>query len=267
MHFPLKVGLGIDDAIDTETGKPADWKKVEDLLSSTHTREINLHLAPTIQDFPQMANSTEDPHNIEMVTEYIIRDIAAVVGRFGPERVLVETVGGVRGGFLPSGYLHETVGQVIFETGCGLLLDISHARLAAWSLGMDAQEYIQGLPVKQIREIHVTGIQRFAGEWVQLVREATGAEHIIRQYEGQLLDHLPMTDADWRFFSWAMENARSGQWGKPRIVSFEYGGVGSLFAAVTNRDALAEQIPRLYNMIKGDNRFESEGADHLPAHF
>ena len=254
VHFPLKVGLGIRDAIDTETGRPADWNRVERLLTETGTRQVNLHLAPTVNDYPDFSCGMMDPHEIEMVTERMIQDVAAVTERFGPERVIVETVAGARGGFLPPGYLLETVGQVITETNCGLLLDISHARLAARFQGVDAREYIQGLPVEQIHEIHITGIQRFEGEWIRLVRRARIEEHLIELYAGQLVDHLPMTDVDWTFFSWAVEKAQSGAWGNPRMVTFEYGGVGSLFEAVTKRCALAKQITRLLAMVKGEEK-------------
>ena len=50
VHFPLRVGSGIGDAIDTETHQPAGWKKIETLLTQTDTPFVNLHLEPTVHD-------------------------------------------------------------------------------------------------------------------------------------------------------------------------------------------------------------------------
>ena len=60
-----------------------------------------------------------------------------------------------------------------------------------------------------------------------------------------------MTDKDWEFFAWAMEQVHSGAWGQPWIVTFEYGGVSPLYEAVTKMGVLAEQVPRLYALVKG----------------
>lgn len=55
---------------------------------------------------------------------------------------------------------------MIADTGCGLLHDLAHARLAARALGMDERETIQALPVRRVRELHITGIGLHEGEWV-----------------------------------------------------------------------------------------------------
>ncbi|MCP5095915.1 MAG: hypothetical protein GY943_10205, partial [Chloroflexi bacterium] len=60
VHFPLRVGAGIGDAIDTETKQLPDWSKVETLLKQTDTPLVNLHLSPTIQDYPNIPVDTTD---------------------------------------------------------------------------------------------------------------------------------------------------------------------------------------------------------------
>jgi len=194
--------------------------------------------------------NTTDPAHIDMLTEYLICDVRAVVGRFGPERVIIENDHGNGDRHLLAAYLPKTVWQIIEETGCGLLLDLSHARLAARRLSMDAREYVSLLPVEHIREIHVTGIQRFGGRWTHLLHRAGISDSTIQHFADRLLDHLPMTDKDWRFFAWAMEQVHSGAWAKPWVVTFEYGGVGPLFKAITDPRVLTEQIPRLYELVK-----------------
>jgi uncharacterized protein (UPF0276 family) len=140
---------------------------------------------------------------------------------------------------------------LIEETGCGLLLDVSHAQLAAHYLGVDVRRYIEALPLDRIREIHVTGVQRFEGRWVELAHQIGVAPDVIQHFAGHLVDHLPITDEGWTFVEWALEQVRNGAWGQPYVVTFEYGGVSRLFEAVTDADVLAEQIPRLYTLVKG----------------
>jgi uncharacterized protein (UPF0276 family) len=250
VHFPLKVGLGIGDAVDTETGQPADWDKVETLLSQTGTPLVNLHLAPSTRDYPDIPVDTVDPVHIEMLTERMIKDIDGVVERFGAERVVVENDHDSRGRHLRPAFLPDVICRVVQETGCGLLFDVSHARLAAHHLELNAREYIQALPTAYVREIHITGIQRFEGRWIDLAQRIGIEADVVQHFAGQLIDHLPMTEEDWKFATWSMELAHSGAWGQPWIVTFEYGGVSALYQAVTDVDVLAEQIPRLYTLVK-----------------
>jgi uncharacterized protein len=251
VHFPLLVGSGIDDAIDAETGQPADWARIETLMAQTETPFVNVHLASRVQDHPGIPANTNDPAHIEMLTEHLIRDVRVVVKRFGAERVMVKNDFDIGGEHLPPAYLPDCICRVVEETGCGLLLDVSHARIAAHDLGMDTREYIGRLPIQRIREIHVTGIQRFEGPWIEALRQAGIDAVTIQRFAGRLLDHLPMTGEDWEFFAWAMTQVHSGAWGRPWIVTFEYGGVGPLFQALTQADVLAEQIPRLYKLVNG----------------
>lgn len=250
VHFSLKVGTGVGDAIDTETNRPADWRQVERLLVQTETPLVNLHLSPRQTDHPDIPCDSDNPDHVEMIAEWLIRDVSAVAARFGPERVIVES--DYPGPFLTlrPAILPEVVGLVIEETGCGLLLDLSHARLAARALRMDARSYISALPVERTREIHVTGLGFLEGKWLDRMRVANVEDHVIQHLTGQLIDHLPMTDDDWAFFAWSVEQLRRGAWGSPWIVAFEYGGVGPLWEALTEREALVEQLPRLRTMIQ-----------------
>jgi uncharacterized protein (UPF0276 family) len=245
VHFPLRVGTGTGDAVDTETGGPADWHKVEALLLQTGTPLVNLHLEVSRDDYPHIPVDTTHPAHIEMVTGNLIRDVRAVVQRFGPERVVVENDHSARGQHLRPAFLPGTIHRVVRETGCGLLLDVSHARLAAHTLGMDARDYIDQLPTDRTREIHISGLQRVEGPLVERARRAGLAEEIIQRYAGHLVDHLPITGVGWRFYAWALEQVHRGLWGTPWIVTFEYGGVKGIWEMITDRAVLAEQIPRL----------------------
>jgi len=117
-------------------------------------------------------------------------------------------------------------------------------------MGADIYDYIGGLPTGKIHEVHVTGIHRFEGRWIDVAQEAGFDPHLIEQYMGRLVDHLPMTDKDWTFLAWALEQIKNGNWGKPWVVTFEYGGIGGPFASITDIDVLRTQVPRLVKMIK-----------------
>ena len=135
------------------------------------------------------------------------------------------------------------------ETGCGLLLDLAHVRLAARVLGVDVRQYAEALPVERIREIHVTGVQRVEGRWLERMQRQEVAPAEMQRLTGRLIDHLPMTGEDWSLCEWAMGQIRAGRWSRPWIVTFEYGGVGPLWEALTDADALRTQVPRLRRIV------------------
>ncbi len=248
--LPAAGRPGQGDAVDTETRQAADWAGVDALLGRTDTPYVNLHLAPTVHDHPTIPIDSTDPAHVEELTACLVRDVRAVVERFGAGRVIVENDHDNGGLHLRPGYLPGVIRQVVEATGCGLLLDLSHARLAAHALGIDARDYLRALPLERVREIHLTGIQPFDERWVAALRRAGIADGVIERFAGRLLDHLPLTEADWEFTAWAIDQVQRGAWGQPRVVALEYGGVGPLWEAVTDADVLADQVPRLYDLVK-----------------
>jgi uncharacterized protein (UPF0276 family) len=180
----------------------------------------------------------------------MIQDLLAVVRRFGPDKVIAESIYGHSGTYLPQSFLPQVVTRVIEETGCGFLFDLSHARLAARCLGMEPREYIALLPMKRVREIHVTGIQLFDRSYADRLRRAGVPEDKISRFEGHLLDHLPMTDADWPFLSWSLDQIQQGNWGTPWVVTFEYGGVNSWWEAITDPQVIVDQVARMRQYLQ-----------------
>jgi hypothetical protein len=250
VHFPLIAGFGTGDVLDAETGRPADWAKVERLLAQTNTPLVNVHLSASAAEYPDLPPDTEDPAHIAIVVERLLTDLVAVVRRFGADRVVAENDPANAGDWLRPAFLPSVISQVIREAGCGLLLDLAHVRLSAEALGMTPEAYASALPVERIREIHVTGVQRVEGHWVERMQRAGVPAERIASIAGKRFDHLPLTAADWLFFEWAMGQIRSGKWSSPWVVTFEYGGVGSLWGAITDAELLQEQVPRLYQVVK-----------------
>lgn len=222
VHFDLQAAKG--------TMAATRWDTITTLLEKTDTRHVNLHLHPTLDNFPGIPLDTTDPAHVQEVTERLISDILQAVARFGAERVIVENLiyRPPNGRILRPAVEPDVINRVIAETGCGFLLDISHARISARSLGMDEQTYITLLPVDRLRELHVTGMSHINGE---------------------IHDHLPMTNADWPMLDWALARIASGEWAEPWVVSFEYGGIGPQFAWRSDASVIADQVPRLYNLV------------------
>jgi uncharacterized protein (UPF0276 family) len=219
VHFTLKAGSG--------RIQKTDWKLVEQLLRQTGTAYVNLHIAPESKDFPGIPVDTQCAEEYRAVIDRVITDVQLVVNRFGADRVIVENVPyrGKDGSILRPGVEPGAIHQVLDETGCGLLLDISHARITAHRLGMDEHVYMAALPIDRLHELHFTGLHNL---------------------HGYLQDHLPVLEADWPVLDWVQERIQRKEWSLPTMLAFEYGGVGEKFSWRSDMAVIAEQAPRLY---------------------
>jgi uncharacterized protein (UPF0276 family) len=224
IHFELTAGTG--RLHETE------WAVIDEFQALTGTPYVNLHLAALTDHFPGMAADTQEPADACRVVDALLNDVCAVVERFGPENVIAENVMyyGRQSNYLRPAILPATIRQVCEETGCGLLLDISHARIAARYLGMDEKTYLRQLPTERLREMHFTGIHEI-GQRPQ--------------------DHLSAQPADWDALAWVLERIQTGEWARPWLLAFEYGGVGKFFGEHCDAGVIAEQVPRLWQMIHG----------------
>jgi uncharacterized protein (UPF0276 family) len=215
IHFPLVAG---------QQNRRVNLHRVADLRASTSTPYVNTHLAARYQDL-------DDPQNAQAAAAIMLRDLMPLVEQFGPGAVMAENVPcpDIWNDKPPVVTKPDVICRVIHASGCGLLLDLAHARLSSSTLGMDVYDYITRLPVDRLCELHVTG--------VGLNRE------------GLREDHLPMTNEDWALFDWAMANIRAGRWAKPAIVACEYGGIGPIFDWRTDPAVIARDIPRMYQAV------------------
>lgn len=109
----------------------------------------------------------------------------------------------------------RVIRRVVEETGCGLLLNLGHARLAAHYLGTEVREHVAALPIAHIREFHLSGVQRFEGNWLKRASDAGIDADTIRRFAGRQVEHLPMTERDWALAAWAMGQIHSRAWGGP----------------------------------------------------
>ncbi len=231
VHFPLNAGQNNLDQVD--------WDRIERLFSQTNTPYINMHLVAYAAEMPSIPADTTKRVHKEYIKERLIRDIEKVSARFGAEKVILENVvyQGIKGKMLLPVIDPDLIAEVVRQTKCGLLLDIAHVQLSSKYKDFDVYEYLATLPIERLRELHVTGIQRD---------------------DKRYRDSMPMTDDDWRLAEWTMARIHAGEWSKPWVVSFEYGGVGPAFEWRTDIEVLKQQVPRLHDLVypKLDGRRE-----------
>jgi uncharacterized protein (UPF0276 family) len=61
----------------------------------------------------------------------------------------------------------EFVAEATAASGCGLLLDMGHAKVSAGNLGATFESYLSALPLHAVRQIHLSRpVQRPDGLWV-----------------------------------------------------------------------------------------------------
>lgn len=214
VHFPLDAGA--------LSGRSSDFAAVEAMVRDTDTPFVNYHLVAYARDFPGTPPETHDPHVTALIVERAIAEIHRAIDRFGAGRVILENIPyfGAGGEYMRASVDPAVLQRVVDATGCDFLLDLSHARIAAHYLQVDPHAYVESFPVSRLRELHLTGV-----DWVN----------------GKLLDHMGMGEEDVVWTRWAVDRIAAGDWAMPKLVAFEYGGVGKPFkwrsdAAVIERD-------------------------------
>lgn len=222
VHFDLHAGQREPARFDRDL--------IDSLLADTATPAVNIHLNARSADYPHIPIDAADPAHIEEISAALLRDVSALVAAYGPERVIVENAPyyANQGKVLRAAVEPEVIRRVVAETGCGLLLDLSHAWMTAHYLRRERDGYVSALPVEALREVHVTGVHRL---------------------DGRLRDHLSMTEPNWQHFAWALGQIDSGAWGRPWLVAFEYGGIGPNFEWRSETDVIAAQVPRMAALV------------------
>lgn len=225
IHFTLEAGN------DNLGG--VDWDEIRQKMIATKTPFINLHLDARQTYYPSLKVDTNQKDDVEIVINAIRSDIKKVIERFGAQQVIIENspYQGYDGNTMSLCIQPDLVSQVVEETGCGFLLDISHAIITANHLGVQPDEYINSLPVQHIRELHFAGMH-------------------FNQATGRWMDHLSIQEKDWRWLDWVLERIQTGVWGLPWLLAFEYGGVGESFEWRSDPRVIAEQVPLLYEHIR-----------------
>lgn len=112
----------------------------------------------------------------------------------------------------------ERITQVLEGAECGFLLDIGHARVSAAVLEVDVYDYLSGLPLNRVVQVHISGP---------------------RMRDGRLVDaHEPLQETDYALLDFVLERTQ------PQVVTLEY---------IREREALREQLFRLRGILDARN--------------
>jgi uncharacterized protein (UPF0276 family) len=222
VHFPLDAG--------TTSGRPVDLDAVEAMAHDTDTPLVNYHFVSYARDFPGEAFDTADRNVTATIIDRAASDLAVAIDRFGAGRIVLENIPyfAAAGSYMRASVEPAVLRRVIDDAGCGFLLDLAHARIAAHYLGVDPRAYVESLPLDRLRELHVTGV-----DWV----------------DGKLLDHMGLADEDLAWTRWALDRIAAGDWPKPALFAFEYGGTGEPFNWRTDPQVIERDVNRLNEMI------------------
>ena len=224
VHFVLRAGRG--------RISQAALDRVSDLLDNSDTPLVSVHLSPCASDLDAMPIETCDAAHRELLVDAMITDVMVLVERFGAERVIAEnlTWAPQQPYEIPRVALEpEVITCVIGATGCGFLLDLAHARIAAKYLKMPQYDYVSSLPTDRLCELHVTGIKQ--------------------QPNGNWHDHYEMRQDDWTLLEWAIDHIAAGKWAHPWVMALEYGGVGQ-WRFPRDRSTILQQAQKLHTLSR-----------------
>jgi len=111
----------------------------------------------------------------------------------------------------------QVIKRVLEETGCRMLLDLSHARIAAQERSMPVEDYLLALPLDKVMQVHVSGC---------------------RERDGVLYDaHQTLQEADYALLKWVLPHI------KPDWLTLEY--------FREDRGTVKEQVMKLKSIVAG----------------
>ncbi len=222
IHFGQKLAACYthnEIAIGNGRLRDLDFQKIRTGLESTQTPHLNCHL------WGSLPNYSHTPQQHQQQLDAWMRDIDLLRRNLPGYDIICENLPAEpRMPAWTVSRFPDLLSDFILKSGSGLLLDLSHARITAMNYRMDYEAYIAALPTEHLVELHITGI---------------------KTYCAFPEDHFEMQELDWLPTTWAAEQIRQKVWKTPRIVAFEYGGVGDIFAWRTKSQHLLEQVPRL----------------------
>ncbi len=224
VHFDFQAGQGEPSHEMLETA--AGW------FAQTSTCWVNSHFAPLVQNPPSTPLEGADPARA-IARRQTLADLKVLSERFGADRVVLENVPWERRADYPIDRVAADpllLAEVIRQSGCNLLLDLAHSRLAAEELGLSADQHLTAHPTERLAELHVTGL---------------GNDSASRRR-----DHMPMDPEGWRLLDLALGEIAAGRWRRPSTVALEYGGVGPLFEWRSKSEVLRRDLRRLADLLQ-----------------
>lgn len=151
------LSLGGTDALDS-----GHLQRLSRLCDRYAPALVSEHLAWTVHDGRYLGDLLPVAYHEGTLAAIAARvnQVQEVLGR----QILIEN---------PSTYLRlaescmsetEFLGRLCDLTGCGILLDINNVIVSCHNLGTDPMDYLNGVPVEQVGEIHLAGHTRVSRE-------------------------------------------------------------------------------------------------------
>ncbi|MBU3214597.1 DUF692 family protein [Clostridium estertheticum] len=122
----------------------------------------------------------------------------------------------------------EQISRLLTDNDVSFLLDLTHAKITAQYRGWNIHDYIRGLPLNRVAEIHING----SGYDKNGFPEDT---------------HQAMKNEDYKLLEWVLNYTN------PNIVSLEYNGVESENEE-TVTCSLEKQLNKVQNICNSTKR-------------
>lgn len=165
----------------------------QDFNDETANRLIKMTKTPGLSFHPALSNLPLDVPFGSIYTT-IVANAKFIKEKYADmEFVSIENTDNIQWGDLIN---PEVIEQMLDETGCDFLLDISHAYCAAKQLCIDFYDYLKKLPLEKTIEVHING-------WVET--------------ENDIMSHTKIHDDAYR----ALQEVLS--YCSPKIITVEYG--------------------------------------------
>ena len=210
----------------------ADWDEVRRLLADSALPHANMHLAPSIADFPGMPIDLQGVEAEETLVAAMSRDIRRAQSELPGRPIALENVmwDPLPPWQIPLAALDAKVlRRVILDTDERLLLDLAHSSISARCFNRDVRDFVLDFPLDRLQELHISGT--------------------ILGDDGLWHDHHPMREEDWSLVQWALDRIAAGEWRAPEIVTLEFGGIGPGHEKQCDAETLIRDITRLRRMV------------------
>jgi uncharacterized protein (UPF0276 family) len=203
--------------------KDFDFRAVEELLALTKTPGISLH--PSLQHPDPSRDTRELINTIKSNIKFLKQQYAHF------DFISIENVDSFRFGCLID---PDVIREIVYDTDCSFLLDISHAVCASRFRNEDVRDYLSRLPLDRVYEIHLNG-------W------------IIKDCD--IMCHTKINEEGYTLLAEMLDKC------KPEIITIEYGrhndrigaGIPVMSPDKVNpkaKEEIAEQVNRINAILR-----------------
>ena len=194
-YAPVLIhGLGYTEHTGMKNLHEVDFDKVNKLLKKCGSPHYGLHFGMENKNVGTMTDSAIYKFMSEQTQVFKKQLKVPLLLENTPDSITDRTVYDIY-----SQFQHKYFTQFLIENDVFLLLDISHAKVAALFNGWDIKEYIERFPLDRVRELHING---------------SGHDG-----SGNVMDaHRAMQSEDYELLEWVLNRT------EPRIITLEYSG-------------------------------------------